>query len=349
MKKQNVNWHRLAIFLGGLAFVFFAHMKEVALLSTLTGFLEAIGFAMMGYTSIGLIVDAKSYLSERKTRKAINRLFSRSIRIVSEKETLPIFITTDLEGCITPPYRTKVDLMKLQSLRSYCQFVKTNREFPQLVIFTGRSQGYVEFLVQALDIFNSPHDLPFVIENGAALYHINARKTQSLLSSEQSSAIQKAKALLQAEFRLNEFEPKSYMVTVNPCEGYESDDLREKVTLFLEKKTDLFDKLAISSTASAVDINSKGINKLFGLEQVLSCYPKDKERRDFISVTALGDSISDLEVLKRVGSAYCSSENVHGAVRKYVEDKFGESHVIQKPHIDFVLRAIENECGIRFL
>src|SRR5688500_10596975 len=104
------------------------------------------------------------------SRTTIDNSFCSAVRIVSVKSGLPLLIASDIEGCITPPDRTEIDLLKFHRLRAYCEFVKANPEFPQIIALTGRSQGYVELLAQSLGMLNSPFDIPFVIENGAALY-----------------------------------------------------------------------------------------------------------------------------------------------------------------------------------
>ena len=170
MDKENSLSIDLLILVSGLALILLAN-TSIATPSTMASkALETIGLAMAGYAPIKMLLYIGGRFSERRTKKSIDRLFRSAVKIVSTKSELPIIIASDVEGCITPPYRTEVDLRKFQRLRTYCEFVKTNPEFPQIIIFTGRSQGYVELLAQSLGMLNSPFDIPFVIENGAALY-----------------------------------------------------------------------------------------------------------------------------------------------------------------------------------
>ncbi|HEX2957168.1 MAG TPA: HAD hydrolase family protein [Chitinispirillaceae bacterium] len=337
----------LLIFVSGFALVILSKLTSLANYPLLVKVFESVGLSMVGYGPIRFFLYFISWISEYNTRRSIEKLMKSSVRIISRK-SLPIFIATDVEGCLTPPNRTEIDLRKFQRLRQYCQFVKENHGYPQLVIFTGRSQGYVEFLAQSLNMHNCPRDLPFVIENGSALYHIDSKRTESLVDAEQRSIIVNTRVLLHKLFPNNEFEPKSYIVTINPIETQTIDELREQITLMLEANH-LIDKLTISSTASAVDIAPKGITKITGFEKVLRYYSKDGFDQSVKSVVAIGDSISDIEILKRVGSGYCPAENVHAEVRKFVEKKFGSDHVVNLRDIDFVINVVERECGLRLL
>lgn len=65
------------------------------------------------------------------------------------------------------------------------------------------------------------------------------------------------------------------------------------------------------------------------------------------TTVGFADSTSDLCVLKEVGIAYCSAHDVDAEVRQFVERHSGPDHVIDRKHIDFVIAAIERECGLR--
>jgi hydroxymethylpyrimidine pyrophosphatase-like HAD family hydrolase len=304
--------------------------------------LESVGLAMVVYAPIQLFIILTTRLSERHTEKGIDRAFAAQIRITLPKKKLPLFIATDIEGCLTPPDRTEINLRKFQKMRAYCEFVNRHPEYPQIVLFTGRSQGYVELLAQSLGMLRTPLDIPFVIENGAALYYPNARKTKALATRDQQEKINKALPLLAEKLPENKFEPKSHMITINPTTGQTIDNLRDLVTSLLHDSD-----LTILSTASAIDITPPNITKLSGLKEVIaSTYNDDKAIKNIVAIV---DHISDLDVIKAAGSAYCPEKRVHGEVRSCVEARFGEDHIIDLPDIDFVLHVIERECGVRVL
>ena len=283
----------------------------------------------------------------------MDRAFRSGVRIVSPKKVLPLLIVADAEGCITPPHRTEVDLRKFQRLRAYCEFVKSEagQEFPPLLIYTGRPQGYVEMLAQALSVVDGPLDLPFVIENGAALYFPVSKKTIPIINHKQQRLNEQIRNLLVEKLPQNEFEPKTYMTTINALPGQHIDKLRQEVIHIL-KDTDVLDSLAINSTASAVDITPKNINKCVGLKEVIKEYHNlrpDTRSRDLDAIVGIGDSTSDLCVLEEVGGAYCSTHDVAPEVRRFVEKHFGTDHVINQKHIDFVITVIEKECGLHII
>lgn len=338
----------------GLALIFLAHTGIETTSPMTSRALEALGFAIAGYAPIQLIMSIGRQLSEGWRARLIDRLFRSGVSVVSPKKGLPLLIVADAEGCITPPHRTEVDLRKLQRLRGYCEFAKSEagRDFPPLIVYTGRPQGYVEMLAQSLGMIDSAFDLPFVIENGAALYYPAAKKTVPLVTDEQRKLIQGIHSRLMEELPQNEFEPKIYMVTINPIQGHQTiDELWQKVIVTL-KAAGKLDFLTINSTASAVDITPKGINKLSGLEEALKAYHNlrpDRRGQGFDFIIGIGDSTSDLCVIEKVGTAYCSSHDVDPVVSMFVQQHFGADHVIDRKHIDFVIAVIEKECGLHLV
>ena len=336
----------LLIMVTGILVVVLSHIPSMLSFPAIAETLQTIGIGMAGYAPVQFIINFRNFRRLRNTKKSIRRLFESAVTIYEQKETLPAFIAADVEGCITPSNRAEIDLIKLQRLRSYCEFTKSHREYPPLVIYTGRSQGYVELLAQSLGMLDSPLDLPFVIENGCALYRPGSKQTIPLINSEQLKAVRKVQLIINAAMPNNLFEPKTYMVTINPTQTQSVDELRESITVLL-KDNDLLGSLAVTNTASAVDITPKGISKLSGLKENLKYYPDDRMQQYLDAIVGVGDHISDLPVLKNIGRAYCPAENVHIEVRNFVESKFGKDHVIDSPDIEFVIRVIELECGLR--
>ena len=335
----------LLLFITGIAVILFAFTKTIHEITFLSKTLETIGIAMVGYGPIQLIVNLINYTKDSTSRRKLENMFSSIVRVVENKETLPIFIAVDIEGCITPSNRSQIDLSKLQRLKAYCEFTKEHTEYPPLILYTGRSQGYVELLSQTLGILDFRNDLPFVIENGAALYRPGLKQTIPLFTQAQIKIIREVEAIIMEELPNNNFEPKSYMITINPNIHQNVDDLREFATLLLSKKG-LVDSLNITNTASAVDITPIGISKLAGLYKVLNYLPSEKSTYQLDEAVSIGDHIADLPILAATGSSYCPAQNVHTEVRDYIEDRFGSTHVIDKPNIEFVISVIEQECGL---
>lgn len=344
----------LLILVTGLALILYS--KDIEITSpSLFRVSETIGISLSGYAPIRLMMHSKSMFDARLTSKLIDRNFLYKVREVESIKDLPIFIALDIEGCITPPYRTQIDLRKFQRLRGYCDYVKCDNEgkFPPIVIYTGRSQGYVELLAQALGTTdNNNLDLPYVIENGSALYYPVSKKTEILITPEQRKCIQETHRLLADKLPNNEFEPKVCMVTINTVAGEETiDELRQEVWSIINDAK-LLDKLIISSTASAVDITIRNFDKFSGLKRVLDVYYKlrpENMGKGLEHVVTVADSTSDLCVIKGAGNAYCPSQEAHPEICEFIEKTYGHENIIDSSQIDFVMEVIERETGLRVI
>ena len=317
----------------------------------ISNYLQTFSFMMLGSAVTLVLGVSKDHLEEKSTY----RPFNCKVKEVDRKKMLPIFIAINVGGCITPPDRTEIDLRKFQRLRCYCEHVRKNheRKFPPIVIYTGRSQGHVELLAQSHGMVENSMDLPFVIENGSALYYPASKKTSPLTSSNQNKWIQEVHRILADELGENTFEPKVGMITINAIKGQETiSELKEKVAKKMSTicRKNVFKELMIHTTASAVDIMPKGIDKISGLKETLAVYHRlrpesgDKSLED---VVAIVNDTSDLCVINGVRNAYCSNQNAHQEVKQDIEEKFGKDNIIESDQIDFVMKVIEIETGLQ--
>jgi hydroxymethylpyrimidine pyrophosphatase-like HAD family hydrolase len=269
----------------------------------------------------------------------------------------------DIEGCITPSGRQGVELVKLQRLRVYCELARRDPSYPPVVFYTGRSQGYAELLVQELGLVDDARDLPCVIESGTALYYPNSKRTVLVgnAANLQSNRvlIHEVSELLRAELPTHEFEPKCYMITINPAPNQNVEDLLTMVDRILHDsgyETNRADTnvppdptkrgcFRVTSSASAVDITPESLTKLNGLLQVAKEAAKKNIPQNGLDETvAVGDHSNYVEVLRAVGHAYCPTE-AHPDVIRVVKQK-DANNVIPKRDIEFVIRMIEIECGL---
>lgn len=335
--------------LGGLIFILVSTSLPDEDYKELIPVIKVVGTGLLGFFSVQLSMNLLSWVGEARNKNRVKNIFKSQVKLKSNSDFdgLPILIATDVEGCITPPNRAAIDLPKLQRLRSYVEFTRVNSQFPRIVIFTGRSQGYVELLAQTMGLLSFDTDVPCVIENGAALYFPGSKKTHTLLTNKQIKQIREIEFKLMNHFGKNTFEPKSYMITINPLDAENVEDLRQKIALYLHEEG-LDSSLNITNTASAVDITPSGIDKSTGLTAVLKyLYPDETNVEHLLQrIVGIGDHISDLPVLKRVGRPYCPAQNVHSEVRAYVEESTSNNNVIDKPHIDFVTEVLARECGL---
>ncbi len=288
----------------------------------------------------------RARIARRTVDGAFEGAIARPLKPVSEV-SVPRFIAVDIEGCITPADRAEVDLRKFQRLRSYSALVKRDPTYPQLVIFTGRSQGYVELLAQSLGMIHTNLGLPFVIENGSALYFPLDKRTEVLVNSKHLDKVGEMRNLMREEFGHLKFEPKSYMITVNPPYAQESADLHQDIA-GLARDRGLLQDLRISHTASAVDVTGAGVSKLTGLMAVSRLHDSSK-KGDLAGVVAMGDTQSDIEIFMEVGKGYCPAENVADELVRVVMTRWDSDHVVAGRHIDFVIKTIEKVCYVELV
>jgi hypothetical protein len=357
----------LLLLVSGLALIFLAHTGVETASPTTARVLEVIGFALAGYAPIRLIMSLKALFSKGWQRRIVDRAFRSEVKIISHRENLPLLIVTGAH-CVTPPFGGGIDLRKFQRLRAYCEFIQSEdgQKFPPLLVVTGRSQGYAHMLAQALGMVDGPLDLPFIIENGAALYFPVSKRTLPLVDDEQRKVIEKARRILVPELPNNEFEPKTHMITINPLPYQQtSEDLRQDVVRILTKAR-ILKFLTIASFVSAIDITPKGINKLSGLKAAIQEYynlrmerwESEEQGPDMNAIVepALKKTVgiavgsADLCVLREVGRAYCSAYHVDPEIISFVTQHCGDrENVIDLEHIDAVIAVIERECGLRII
>ncbi|MEH2078805.1 MAG: hypothetical protein V7K89_01955 [Nostoc sp.] len=319
-------------------------------LSPLGAILGKAGIGLVGYSSINLIGIINRVIQDGITSSEFDKICRRSIRTYEVSGEFPILIGTNVEGCISTAYRGSIDIVKIAKVRAYCDFLKTDKgnKFPPIVICTGRSQGYVELLAQILGLANDDLDVPFIIEMGAAVYYPFSKITKSRLNQEDELLMHNIKSVLKKELSDIEFEPKSFIVTVNPFKTETVDKLYEKIFKLLSKQG-LADMVEIIRGNTAVDITPKRINKISALEKVVEDYTRSKcnEAKNLKSIVYIAESSGDIEIINKVKRAYCSESEATPEVKQRVKDEFGENHILKKKDIDVFLTVLEETCGVK--
>jgi hypothetical protein len=268
--------------------------------------------------------------------------------------TLPILIGTSIEGCLSPTYRDSIDLTRLYKVRAYCDFLKTEKgkEYPPILVCTGRSQGYVELLAQVLGLAEGCVEIPFIIEMGTALYYPISKRTETLVHDDEVVLIRNIESIIRQDQELKNiiFEPKSFIITVNPADAATVEELFQKVAALLIRQG-LGDKVNIISGNTAVDIIPKRINRLAILEQVVSEFSEKYigRRQGLESVVYIVESNGDKAVIDYVREAYCSEIEATHDIERKVKQKFGASYSLKQKDIDVFLTVLEKTCGIKIL
>ncbi|MDR3037037.1 MAG: hypothetical protein LBU31_01310 [Coriobacteriales bacterium] len=309
----------------------------------------------LGLLIIGLGLDIfrpiiKSIRLACRSRKVSENYHPRVIP-VADKPDKPRLILSDIDGCITPPLRQEVDPYQLAKLRAYCEFAAKNRDYPQICFFTGRNQGYVELLAQALGMTEQGADIPFVIENGGALYYPQKKVTEKRISDEQVELVNKARVALSKQLPENEFEVKNFMVTINPTPNQGSPDLKERIDTIL-KSENLNKQLRTADTASSVDVSPLGISKDILMDEVVEGSVEGSDLNDkWRKVIALGDQYADKIVLEKAAKAFCPIDSSQ-KLKICFDPPIGsplKGRIVDKPHIEAVLEVIEGECGLKIV
>ena len=242
-------------------------------------------------------------------------------------------ILLDIDGCIMPPNRASVDIDKLKELQST---IKNLDKSYKVTIFTGRSQGYVEFLAQVLHIVDLDYEVPFVIENGTALYFPKQKIMKNILQKESLEPLYRAKTVLKDAFFYNPFEPKENIITINPNKNQSIQELKTKIVSILQKES-LLKKLEVAKSASSVDILPLGYNKFFGVKYLLDNFLSAR-----IETIAMGDSDTDFDVLDFVDRAYLP-ENASETLKQNLLENKNQNTLLTSEHIDAVLNMIKME------
>lgn len=350
----------LSIFLfvsGGLVALLSFFLDTAGQARASVEFLRAFGFATMGYAPIMLAIFAYDLVKAWGSGKLIATVSKYRIRELENPTSLdlPALISSNVEGCITPAGRSDVDLKLFWKLRAYHERVidkNTPDLYPPIVLCTGRSQGYVELLAQELGMINENRDIPMIIENGCALYYPASRRTVPLILNPDINTMDRVREVLDAsaEFDDNEFEPKKWMVTVNPSRDASGNieaigDIKSKAIRVLTAAGEDTSKLRFDSCTSALDITPADVTKVKALLKILGDHFPDS-KKTLKDVVAIVDSTSDLPLLGKIKTAYCSTEKVHPEVRSRVERLYGADHAVAKPDILAVLEVLRCVCRV---
>ena len=312
--------------------------------------IEILGIAIIGHYLISTLdLVRKKFLYTRNMKQADKDFDSSKLLIkISDSDNEYSFIGASVDGCITPSDRGSINLRKLAKLRAYFDYkrIHTDMDIPGLIICTGRSQGYIEFLCQSMGIASECEDIPFVIENGAAIYYPVKKQTMCLLEKKQRQILESARELLQTELDSNSFEPKSFMITVNPQpETQTISQLSQKVTLLLRDHK-MINELSIHTSNTSVDINVRGILKRDAFRRAVREINTRSGHVNLQSVIYIAESSTDIEIIKDTGISYCSDYDVPNEIKQYIGEKHGKQNIVNKKDIDLFLYVLEKHTGL---
>lgn len=224
-------------------------------------------------------------------------------------------VVADIDECITPFWQNHIDLVSMMKLQKYCLELHNSSNLPKVVLNSGRQVPYAEMVVQILGIFS---DYPSVLESGSMLYYPKTRKVivNPNISKEIINTFFEIKPIVQywIDNGVNKEVGKELCVSLNPPEKQTIKYFFQKIN----KELIYFEEwVSITHSKTAVDITPKGMNKSSAVD-ILEKETSFKREE----MLAIGDSESDLDIMKLVGFVACPS-NANENVKRLVLEKNG--------------------------
>lgn len=230
------------------------------------------------------------------------------------------FFSIDIDGCLNSGKNEALNLKKLDEIREF--FFSKRYSF---TLCTGRGIEYAQAYSQIMGCNN-----PIVCENGGVIYYpsTNDFKLNLSINKWDFKKLEKLsnmidKTLTEKYTGYKKEIGKITMLSLNPPTNIEISDFFEYISSFIGKR---FPDFYVTRSQSAVDISPRGIDKNEGLKIVLRELSIDYE-----NVCAIGDSIGDIPVLKKVAFPACP-DNADESVKnicKYVASKKFEEGVLE--------------------
>jgi hydroxymethylpyrimidine pyrophosphatase-like HAD family hydrolase len=207
-------------------------------------------------------------------------------------------IFSDNEGCILPGKGQAFPLLELDALRSFL------RSHPAVGfgICTGRSVPYVEAMVHALDLIQSP--VPCICEGGASLYWPQLDTWEAT-----SPLLDKVTLFTRvAVMKYREELGKVGCLSLYPDPPTTVEDLFRAYT-----DSPALQGYQITRSVAAVDITRVGVDKAFGVKK--ACL---RLGVDVSQVLCIGDALNDVPMLEAVGFSACHA-NATNEVKEIVD------------------------------
>ena len=288
-----------------------------------------------------------NYLGKAFIKKDIDAQIAICASYAKHKDIhFPEMIFSDTEGVMTSIDRENSAIDDIVMFRSYLGKLSELGK-SKVIINTGRCQGYVEMLCQILGIANNAHyDIPHIIENGAALYNSYNKSVIPLLDKEKVSMLYELDKKLRKHLPDNIFEPKTFLITVNPNDSDHIDKLYKDILDFIHKQQ-FRGQFEVHYSFTAVDVSIKGVNKLSAVNYIVDKYFNNNS--DVLPNSIIVSSHnSDLEIINssNIGKAYCVSEHVDRSIEKSVMRKSGKEHILSSANGNVLCQVIERECGL---
>jgi hydroxymethylpyrimidine pyrophosphatase-like HAD family hydrolase len=228
---------------------------------------------------------------------------------------IKLFVT-DLDGCISHPFRTP-DWKNIEKIRALNIESRSSDVIPPLTICTGRPYPYAEAVAQWLDI-----RLPFVFES-AGLYHWNGNRVETALNSVQDDLepIFAMKSWIRNSI-LPDFPTANIEFSKMMDAGIVAPEKEviEAIIPHVQKKIEAdFPLLEMHTTDISVNILMPGNNKLQGMKLLA-----ESQNIGLNEIAYIGDTGGDIPALKEIEMPF-SPSNATRAVKDVSENLDAET------------------------
>lgn len=303
--------------------------------------------ALWGIVNSILIAGFYNLHRQRKERyfetEKLNERYLASLRCRPDldeglSKDIPAILCCDIDEVITPPLREKASLIEFDRIRAYSEYALASSNLPPLILVTPRDQGYVELVCQSLGLMyggteDDPTgyipDVACVIENGCAIYFPQKKFTVDIIEKNDLKDLNDLRKILEDEFREHyEFEPKAYMITINPAKQYHNGDkydealskLEEEIKEFIKNKSSISAAdFTIASTRNAVDIFPNDTSKLAGLKGAILQTIEDMP--EIRSLKKRSNTFNELNKLRNKTKKESDKNEKLAIVESFIENK----------------------------
>lgn len=227
-----------------------------------------------------------------------------------------LFIT-DLDGCITHPFKTP-DWESISEIRNLNQQSRKAEHIPGITICSGRPFPYVEAVGQWLDV-----EVPMVFESGGGMYNMETNEItwNPHFDEDARKAVVEIKDWIEKVLVKNyegtypEFAKYTDAGLVNP-DPSKVKKMHEEILNFVPQNYPMFE---IHDTDISVNVILKKANKGVGIQHLCDHLGLKLEE-----VAYIGDSSGDLPGLEIVGESF-APENAKSFVKDAADHVVGEA------------------------
>lgn len=228
----------------------------------------------------------------------LEELASVSIERDTKKMKL---VVSDIEGCLNLNEHT-YDFEALQWIRTANQLARETNPIPFITVCSGRQHAFVEAITQMI-----AGTLPAIFENGCGLYFPTRRlyeeyvwhpfiNEQGVLSQFKQVCQRVTDDVIVPNYA-RRVPGKEIMLSLHPVSPVEVKDIFSIVEETLTKNQLV---ASVTSSASAVDITPKGIDKAAGVRWLVDTLEGTISVK-LANITGVGDSVGDISFLRIVG------------------------------------------------